>query len=107
MTLEGKIGVIFQEEIDDIIMECFGNERREELDSRLLCSAKELFFQEEPDRNSPVFFAFELVEALFHFESNREDLMRIKKGVYHTDNPWHIGERFYERLEKNCLFSID
>ncbi|MBE5848620.1 MAG: glycosyltransferase family 2 protein [Lachnospiraceae bacterium] len=107
LTLEEKIRVIFQEEIDDIIMECFGNERREELDSRLLCSAKELFFQEEPDRNSPVFFAFELVEALFHFESNHEDLMRIKKGVYHTDNPWHIGERFYERLEKNCLFSID
>jgi len=100
LSAEEKLrGII--EAVDDLVYICAVRTNRiEELESRILSVCNEFFSRETIDSGSKYYFVFSLLESLLRYEKTHEDLKKIKGGVYHENNPYHIGKCFYEKLIK-------
>ena len=102
LTIENKLQKIFNEYIDDIVLECaIAIDAMEELESRVLSGVKELLLKEELAKQSDMYFVYELLDGLLVYEKNAEDYRKIEHAVYHPLNSRHIGKIFYEKLIKS------
>jgi len=87
--------------VDDLVYSCAVKTNRiEELESRILSVCNEFFSWETISNSSGYYFVFELLESLLRYDKTHEDMKKIKSGVYHNNNPNHIGKCFYEKLIK-------
>lgn len=83
---------------DNVVVECAGTERREELESRLLFGLLNLFMTESPCKESEMYFVYEMTESLLRIKKKKEDMDRIKRGVFHPLNNGKLGEYYYQQL---------
>ena len=101
MTTEQKIEYVLKKIADKTVWECAcENNRKEELESRILSGIRVLLVQEILPIDSEMYFVYELLEALLCYEKDDEDYAKIERGIYHPLNPYHIGKCFYDKL---CL----
>lgn len=99
LSLEEKLQFAFSSSIDEIIEECASeNNRQEELESRILSAVRELFIKESIDKESNMYFVYELLESLLRYEKDEEDFRKIEYAINHPLNPHHIGNTFYIKL---------
>jgi len=100
LSTEEKLRGIFGA-VDDLVYNCaVKTNRLEELESRILSVCNEFFSRETIDSSSAYYFVYELLESLLRYEKTNEDMQKIKSGVYHKNNPFHLGKCFYEKLIK-------
>ena len=99
LTIEEKLKKAFIESIDEVVYSIAKESNRiEEMESRVLSECRELLMLGIPDKNSEVYFIYEMLEALLRYEKTTIDMEKIKNSVYNEKNPFHIGESFYKRL---------
>ena len=99
LNIEEKLKKAFIESIDEVVYSIAKESNRiEEMESRVLSECRELLMLGIPDKNSEVYFIYEMLEALLRYEKTTMDMEKIKNSVYNEKNPFHIGESFYKRL---------
>ncbi|MCI9635796.1 MAG: glycosyltransferase family 2 protein [Hungatella sp.] len=99
LSLEEKLQFAFSGCIDGIIEECASkNNRQEELESRILSAVRELIIKEPIDKESKMYFVYELLESLLCYEKEEGDFRKIEHAINHPLNPLHIGNTFYKKL---------
>lgn len=99
LSLEEKLQFAFCGCVDEIIRECVSeSNRQEELESRILSAVRELLTKETIDKESKMYFVFELLDSLLRYEKDEEDFRRIEHAINHPLNPLHIGNAFYKKL---------
>lgn len=101
LSLEEKINHIFTDYMDETIIQCAAElNKQEELESRVLSGVRELLLQEDLEKNSKMYFVYELLDSLLCYEKDDGDYRKIRDAVNHPLNPAHIGRTFYNKLSK-------
>ena len=101
MTTEEKLKHILDVIADKFLINCVRLEKKEEeLESRILSGLRELLIKETIDKESKMYFVYELLEALLRYEKDEKDYEKIRNAIYNPNNPQHIGKIFYNKLTK-------
>lgn len=96
-TIDEKLKMIFEDFIDDVIIECSVDFGIEEIEARVFSMLRSFFTRGNiPEDTSEMYFVFEMLESLLRYEKDDEDMEKIRRGVYHPLNPHHLGMSFYK-----------
>ncbi len=99
MSTEEKLRHILCKIPDSVMMECVElGKKREEFESRILSGIRELFIREPIEKDSKMYFVFELLESLLRYEKDEDDYRQMREAVCNPHNPARIGQVFYDKL---------
>lgn len=101
LTTNGKVRRVLAEYVDDLVwgcaMECH---REEELEISVIAGIREILGNGNLKPADTMYFVKDMLDSMLHYEKEPCDLEQIETGVYHPQNPRHIGKCLLGRLKQ-------
>lgn len=105
LSLEDKLRKIFNEYIETwIYNEVKAFNLEEEFEARTLSGLRNLFCGENLNKDSDMYFLYEMLDGLLKYEKTEQDYINIEQAVYNENNPLNIGKIFYDKIKDKERF---
>lgn len=105
LSIDDKVKKILNEYIEEwMYNEVIKFNLEEELESRTLSGIRELFCSEIPQKDSDMYFMYELLDGLLKYEKTDEDYKKIMNAIYNNNNQRNIGKVFYNKIKNGERF---